>query len=161
MAISLDLHDYDNAEQMVYTIADAYFAFLEQHGDAAAEQLSDEQHTLMAYVYLDSMVQEGGFVALIASGYGEYVLLNPLVDSLRRWKIKPTPKILDKAKQLYQQVGAQIEAVAESGESVENLRQKFNQFEDLDGDYYEVAEGDMNAVAQYIAENKKKFCLSE
>ena len=39
---------YDSPEQMVYTLADACFAYLESAGEAAAEQLTDEQHTLMA-----------------------------------------------------------------------------------------------------------------
>ena len=42
--------------------------------------------------------QEGGFVQLIAAGYGEYVFHNPVADSQRRWRIKQTPTIVDKAK---------------------------------------------------------------
>ena len=54
---------------------------------------------------------------LIAAGYGEYVFHNPVADSLRRWRIKPTPKILDKAKALYGRDGAKIEEMANSGAS--------------------------------------------
>ena len=81
--------DYNpqNPAAFLYTLSDAYLAFIEAEGEAAMEALNDEQHTLMAYCYLDSQVQEGGFVQLIAAGYGEYVFMNPLADSLRRWRI--------------------------------------------------------------------------
>ena len=99
-------NESESDEQFVYTLADRCFAYLERHGEDAGEKLTDEQHTLMAYVFLDSQVQEGGFLQLIATGYGDYVFANPLADSLRRWKIKPTPKILDQAKTLYQLINA-------------------------------------------------------
>lgn len=156
---SVQLSDYDSAEQMVYTVADACFAYLERAGEAAMGKLSDELQALMAYVYLDSQVQEGGFVQLIASGYGEYVLENPLADSLRRWKIKPTPKILDQARALYRECGADIEAAAENGAEADSLRKTFAGFEELDGDYYDAAEADMQAVADYIAAYPDKFRL--
>ena len=148
---------YDSPEQMVYTLADACFAYLESAGEAAAEQLTDEQHTLMAYVYLDSQVQEGGFVQLIASGYGEYVLLNPLADSLRRWRIKPTPKIIDQARVLYEKSGAAIEALADEGAPLEAIRARFTDFEELDGDYYDAADEDLAAAAEYVQTNLAKF----
>ena len=81
-------NESESDEQFVYTLADRCFAYLERHGEDAGEKLTDEQHTLMAYVFLDSQVQEGGFLQLIAIGYGDYIFANPLADSLRRWKIK-------------------------------------------------------------------------
>lgn len=159
MNIDWKLEDFDDAEQAVYTLADRCFAYLENGGEAAAEKLTDEQHALMAYVYLDSQVQEGGFVQLIASGYGEYVLLNPLADSLRRWKIKPTPKILDQARALYEKHGADIEAAAETEQDLSVLRRRFPFFEELDGDYYDCAADDMRRAAEYIAEQPQKFCI--
>ncbi len=150
---------FESDEQKVYMLADACFAYLEQHGDEAEDKLIDEQHTLMAYVYLDSQVQEGGFLQLIASGYGEYVLLNPLADSLRRWKIKLTPRILDKAKALYLQEGSKIEAASDAGTDLDTLRREFDCFEELDADYYEAAEEDMAAVAAYLSAHPEKFAL--
>lgn len=150
--------DFEDAEQAVYTLADRCFAYLENGGDEEAGRLTDEQHALMAYVYLDSQVQEGGFVQLIASGYGEYVLLNPLADSLRRWKIKPTPKILDRARALYEKYGADIEAAAETEHDLDVLRRRFPFFEELDGDYYDCAAEDMQRAADYIAQEPQKFC---
>ena len=144
-------------EELIYTLADAYFAHIEQAGEAVLAQFSDEQHTLMAYVYFDSQVQEGGFVQLIASGYGEYIFANPVANSLRRWKVKQTPKIIDKAAALYQQCGAEIEAQSDAGVDVAGLRQQFNEFEELDADYYDCAEDDMAIVKDYIVANWSKF----
>ena len=150
-------NESESDEQFVYTLADRCFAYLERHGESASEKLTDEQHTLMAYVFLDSQVQEGGFLQLIATGYGDYVFANPLADSLRRWKIKPTPKILDQAKTLYQRYGAEIEELAGQGSGLEDIRRRYGIFEELDGEYYEASESDMQAVAEYIENEWPKF----
>ena len=150
-------NESESDEQFVYTLADRCFAYLERHGEDAGKKLTDEQHTLMAYVFLDSQVQEGGFLQLIATGYGDYVFANPLSDSLRRWKIKPTPKILDQAKTLYQRYGAEIEELAEQGIGLEDIRRRYGIFEELDGEYYEASESDMQAVAEYIENEWPKF----
>ena len=150
-------NESESDEQFVYTLADRCFAYLERHGEDAGEKLTDEQHTLMAYVFLDSQVQEGGFLQLIATGYGDYVFANPLANSLRRWKIKPTPKILDQAKTLYQRYGAEIEELAGQGSGLEDIRRRYGIFEELDGEYYEASESDMQAVAEYIENEWPKF----
>ena len=150
-------NESESDEQFVYTLADRCFAYLERHGEDAGEKLTDEQHTLMAYVFLDSQVQEGGFLQLIATGYGDYIFANPLADSLRRWKIKPTPKILDQAKTLYQRYGAEIEELAGQGNGLEDIRRRYGIFEELDGEYYEASESDMQAVAEYIENEWPKF----
>ncbi|WP_107992712.1 DMP19 family protein [Neisseria elongata] len=150
-------NESESDEQFVYSLADRCFAYLERHGEDAGEKLTDEQHTLMAYVFLDSQVQEGGFLQLIATGYGDYVFANPLADSLRRWKIKPTPKILDQAKTLYQRYGAEIEELAGQGSGLEDIRRRYGIFEELDGEYYEASESDMQAVAEYIENEWPKF----
>ena len=150
-------NESESDEQFVYTLADRCFAYLERHGEDAGEKLTDEQHTLMAYVFLDSQVQEGGFLQLIATGYGDYIFANPLADSLRRWKIKPTPKILDQAKTLYQRYGAEIEELAGQGIGLEDIRRRYGIFEELDGEYYEASESDMQAVAEYIENEWTKF----
>ena len=150
-------NESESDEQFVYTLADRCFAYIERHGEDAGEKLTDEQHTLMAYVFLDSQVQEGGFLQLIATGYGDYIFANPLADSLRRWKIKPTPKILDQAKTLYQRYGAEIEELAGQGSGLEDIRRRYGIFEELDGEYYEASESDMQAVAEYIENEWPKF----
>lgn len=142
-----------NSEQL-YQIAADLLNLMEQHG---AETLSDEQHTLLAYCYLDSQVQEGGFIQLIASGYGAYVLENPVANSLRHWRVKLTARILDKASQLYSKHGAKIEALADAGTDIDLLRQQFNEFEELDSDYYDCADDDMTLICDYVQKHLNRF----
>lgn len=148
--------------EQLYALAAGYLDFLADQGEEAGMlRLSDAQHTLLAYCYLDSQVQEGGFVQLIAAGYGDYVFANPLADSLRRWGIKATPKVLDKARLLYAEHGGQIEALAGEGADVADLRAQFGAFEELDGDYYDAAEDDMAAAAAYVAAHRAEFVLAD
>lgn len=151
-----DLNPQDAAE-FLYTLSAAYLDYTDAAGDEEMRCLNDEQHTLTAYCYFDSQVQEGGFVQLIAAGYGEYVFHNPVADSLRRWRIKPTPKILDKAKALYERDGAKIEEMADSGASLDAIRAEFPDFEELDGEYYEIADDDMAAAVAYVLANWERF----
>ena len=153
-----DLNPQDAAE-FLYTLSAAYLDYTDAAGDEEMRCFNDEQHTLTAYCYLDSQVQEGGFVQLIAAGYGEYVFHNPVADSLRRWRIKPTPKILDKAKALYERDGAKIEEMADSGASLDAIRAEFPDFEELDGEYYEIADDDMADVEGQAAALAQEFAL--
>ncbi len=146
--------------EQLYALAAEYLDFVAEQGEEAGmAKLGDAQHTLLAYCYLDSQVQEGGFVQLIAAGYGDYVFANPLADSLRRWGIKATPKVLDKARVLYAEHGGQIEALASDEVDVDALRAQFAAFEDLDGDYYDVADEDLAAAAEYVAAHQAEFVL--
>lgn len=146
-----------DAAEFLYTLSAALIDHTAAVGDTDMAGLNDEQHTLVAYCYLDSQVQEGGFVQLIAAGYGEYIFMNPVADSLRRWRIKPTPKILDKAKALYEKHGAEIEQLAEAETPLDDIRAKFPDFEELDAEYYDAADEDMAAAVEYAQANWKKF----
>ena len=142
---------------LLYTLVSAYLEYIAQNGDETLSSLSDEQHTLTAYCYLDSQVEEGGFVQLIASGYGEYIFRNPLADSLRRWRIKITPKIIDKAKSLYEKHGSAIESLADEGRDILSLRKLFPDFEEWDAEYFEATEQDLSLVAEHIRSNWETF----
>ena len=80
-----------------------------------------------------------------------------MADSLRRWRIKPTPKIIEQAAALYAKYGTKIEALAEEGNSVEVIRELVNDFEELDAEYYEAAEEDMATAAEYVRGAMTKF----
>lgn len=146
-----------DAAEFLYTLSAALIDHTAAIGDADMACLNDEQHTLVAYCYLDSQVQEGGFVQLIAAGYGEYIFMNPVADSLRRWRIKPTPKILDQAKALYEKHGAAIEHLAEEETDLATLRAQFADFEELDAEYYDAADEDMATAVAYVQTHWAKF----
>ncbi|QEY27071.1 DMP19 family protein [Neisseria zalophi] len=152
--IDLNSLDPQNPAEFLYTLAAAYIEYSEVHG---MDALNDEQHTLLAYCYLDSQVQEGGFLQLIAAGYGEYIFMNPVADSLRRWRIKPTPKVIDKVKALYLKYGEVIEKLAEQDKPLDEIRAQFDVFEEADGDYYEAADEDLAAAVEYVLANQEKF----
>lgn len=147
----------NDAAEFLYTLSAALIDHTAAIGDAGMVCLNDEQHTIVAYCYLDSQVQEGGFVQLIAAGYGEYIFLNPVADSLRRWRIKPTPKILDQAKVLYEKHGAEIERLAEEETDLNTLRTQFPDFEELDAAYYDTADEDMAVAVAYVQAHWAKF----
>lgn len=140
--------------EQLFATAQSYLDIMEAQGSDA---LSDEQHTLLAYCYLDSQVQEGGFVQLIAEGYGEYIFDNPLADSLRRWQMKATAKAIDQAKQLYRQHGAAIETAAGEGSDLDLLRRRFAEFEECDAAYYEAADEDLSAACAYVSAHIEHF----
>lgn len=139
----------------LYAMAASYAERLAASDDADA--LSDAEHTLLAYCYLDSQVEEGGFVQLIAAGFGDYVFANPLADTLRRWGIKATPKVIEAAQQFYAQHGAQIEALADEGIPIETLRAQYPHSEELDAAYYDVADDDMALVLDYVCAHPAHF----
>lgn len=141
----------------LYQLVDQYWQWLEQHGDNAMDSFTDEQHTLMAYIYLDSQVQEGGFLQLVATGFGEYIFNNPLADSLRRWKIKATPKAIESAYHYYQTAGSGIEQAAETETNLDTLRRRFNGFEESDADYFDAAETDLDIAKEYVLAHPEKF----
>ncbi len=141
----------------LYRLLDHSLLLLNELDEQRAADFNDTENTLLAYLCLDQHVEAEGFVYLIAAGYGSYTLLNPLADSLRRWGIKSTPKIIDKARSLYQQHGADIERLAEEGAAIDSLRQQFNDFEELDAAYYEVCEDDFPLVAAYVRDHPQQF----
>ncbi|WP_373741654.1 DMP19 family protein [Neisseria sp.] len=164
MNSQLNLQDFDTGADTVgflYAVGAALLEYTEAAGDADMTLLNDAQHTLVALCYLDSQVQEGGFVQLIAQGFGSYVFDNPVADSLRRWRIKPVPKILDKAVALYRKHGADIERLASDGLPAETLRAQFADFEELDADYYDAADEDLAAAAAYVREHWAEFARTD
>lgn len=144
----------DITTEQLFAIANRYLDIMQTQG---SEALSDEQHTLLAYCYLDSQVQEGGFVQLIAQGYGAYVFDNPLAEHLRRWRMKDTAKVLEQAARLYRRYGEAIEEAAEAGADLDVLRRKFDAFEECDADYYEAAEADLAAACRHVVDHADRF----
>ena len=67
--------------------------------------------------------------------------------------------MLDKARVLYAEHGGQIEALASDEVDMDDLRAQFAAFEELDGDYYDVADEDLAAAAAYVAAHQAEFAL--
>lgn len=128
-----------------------------RHSDHFIERYSGSQRALLAYLSLDLLMEDDGFVLLIADGRGEHALSHETAEYLRQWGVCDTPNIIDRARALYQQHGAAIQAAAQNGSSIEELRAQFPQFDELDADYCLVSEDDFCTVCPYIRRHPVEF----
>ena len=90
-----------------------------RHSDRFIERYSGAQRALLAYLSLDLLMEDDGFVLLIADGRGEHALSHETAEYLRQWGVCDTPNIIDRARILYQQHGEAIQAAARNGSSIE------------------------------------------
>ena len=128
-----------------------------RHSDRFIERYSGSQRALLAYLSLDLLMEDDGFVLLIADGRGEHALAPETAEYLRQWGVRDTPDIIDRARTLYQQHGAAIQAAAQNGSSIEELRAQFPQFDELDADYCLVSEDDFCTVCPYVRRHPAEF----
>lgn len=127
-----------------------------RHSDRFIECYSGAQRALLAYLSLDLLMEDDGFVVLITDGRGEHALAPETAEYLRQWGVCDTPNIIDRARALYQQHGAAIQA-ATPNSSIEKLRIQFPQFDELDADYCFVCEDDFCTVCSYIRRHPAEF----
>ena len=128
-----------------------------RHSDRFIERYSSAQRALLAYLSLDLLMEDDGFVLLIADGRGEHALAPETAEYLRQWGVRDTPDIIDRARTLYQQHGEAIQAAARNGSSIEELRAQFPQFDELDADYCLVCEDDFCTVCPYVRRHPAEF----
>ena len=128
-----------------------------RHSDRFIERYSDAQRALLAYLSLDLLMEDDGFVLLIADGRGEHALAPETAEYLRQWGVRDTPDIIDRARTLYQQHGEAIQAAARNGSSIEELRAQFPKFDELDADYCLVCEDDFCTVCPYVRRHPAEF----
>lgn len=62
---------------------------------------------------------------------------------------------------MYAKYGEEIEQLAEAETPLDDIRAKFTDFEELDGEYYETADEDMAAAVAYVQANWDKFAIIE
>ncbi|MBH5328648.1 DUF4375 domain-containing protein [Eikenella sp. S3360] len=128
-----------------------------RHTARGIEHFHGAEHTLLAYLSLDLLMEDDGFVLLIAAGRGEHALSAGLANELRRWGVQNTPDIIDRARALFQQHGAAIRAAAKRGDNIEQLRAQFPQFDELDADYCIVCEEDFSTICSYVRRHPADF----
>ena len=124
---------------------------------AAVERGSSTEHTLLAYLSLDLLLDEDGFVLLIAAGRAEHALSPQLAEALRRWSLSNTPAIIGRARKLYLRYGAAIQAAARRGEDIETMRRRFPQFDGLDEAYCLICEEDFSVVCSHVRRHPADF----
>ena len=103
--------------------------------DSNMNQLSLDEHCLLAYRYLRDEVMEGGFIQLIQNGYGPYVLLGPFPMLLKKeWGMKQFGQFLFDVAREYKIHRVELEA----DKSDDEFMAQYEQFETLNdyGDEY-------------------------
>ena len=137
----------------VYRVLDAYLHKLNHPSPAADPALSDEQNALLTYLRMDSIVEDHGFITLIAQGYGAAILTERMSQYLHQWPLARTARLFDQARALYQQHGATIESLAAQQASLDTLRQHFSDFTPLDEEYYLHCEDDFIAMFNHVRQH--------
>ena len=130
---------------------------LEQHPETTSPGRAPAQNALLAYLRMDKIVEDHGFAALIAQGYGREILLGGTAEHLHHWQIPVTPKLMDEARELYLAHGRDIEAQAAAGINEETLRQAFPQFAPLDEAYFMNCEEDFPLVYNHVRRHYADF----
>ena len=152
-----DLNPQDAAE-FLYTLSAAYLDYTDAAGDEEMRCLNDEQHTLTAYCYLDSQVQEGGFVQLIHNGLGGFIFLNPTGKAFREWGLQELFKILGKTHRLYSKYHAEIERDCDD-ETFMAMYEQFAEFDEFDEQFVENEELFTRQIAHYVDHHLDHFVV--
>ena len=139
----------------VYRLLDAYLQKLNHALPDPA--LTAEQNALLAYLRMDSIAEDHGFLALIAQGEGDTLLTASLSQYLHQWQLTRTARLFDQARALYQQHGADIQQQAAAGNSIEHLRQQFSAFTPIDEEYYLHCEEDFIALFNHVRQHFAVF----
>ena len=127
---------YNEAVTTLNTLTDELIARI--GGQLTSEnmnQLSIDEHCLLAYRYLRDEVMDGGFIQLIQNGYGPYVLLGPFPMLLKKeWGMKQFGQFLFDVAREYKKHREELEA----DKSDDDFMAQYEQYETLNdyGDDY-------------------------
>lgn len=144
-------------DEFLQVIIDIYLEIIE--GNLSAENmhlLNGHQHTLLAYHFFREEVNQGGFVQLIQNGYGSYTFDNPLAKSLRIFGAKELSKLIYRAKDIYDLNREELERET-TEEEFTAMYVDFEQFDDLEEQFFEIEEQSTAAIAQYVNDNIELF----
>lgn len=122
--------------------------------------LSTDQITLVAYVWLRDEVMDGGFVQLIHNGYGGFIFDNPFAKMMKEWGLRDLSKLIYNARKLYKEYGDDI-AKDCSDEEFMSLFEKYPEFDDFDDNFVESEEEWTEGVAHYIDGHIENFAKVE
>ena len=119
-------------------------------------KFNEEQLSLLYYDSLYGQVSNGGFIQLIQNGYGQFVFTEKFINIIKSWGAKSTSNILTKAKVFYEKYKDEIEVEA-SLEEFSLMYEKFIEFEELDDEFYEVMDVEINMIRKFVEKNLNKF----
>jgi hypothetical protein len=147
----------DDAWNYIYVFLDKYFEIIKNSKDKEImNKFNEYQHTLMAYMYLDSEVCNGGFLQLIQNGYGGYIFNNPFSKYIKSWGAEKAAEIVDKAKIIYNKYKNELEK-ERSMEEFSELYKKITEFESLEDEYYEINDHETEKIKEYVENHLNNF----
>jgi hypothetical protein len=144
-------------DEFLSVFTDAYLEAI--GGKVTAEnmdKLSWEQHTLLALHFFTTEMNEGGFVQLIQNGYGGYIFDNPLAKSLKQFGAESFPKIIYKAKEIYDANKEELERET-TDEEFNAMYVDFEQFDDLEEQFFYCEEKEIALIASFVDDNIERF----
>lgn len=147
--------------EYIYLFVDEYFKVLDhaqQNDIDPSTVLNDHQHTLLAFMYLDAEVTNGGFIQLIHNGYGPYIFESPFVDQMISWELSNLGALLKQVLPLYELNKEEIEEEGDL-EDFSELYKELDEFEKYDNEYYTMNESNVKLIRNYIATHLEDFAI--
>jgi len=147
------------AETYIMTITDAYLAALDgQLTEYNMNELSNEQHTLLAYRYILDEVMDGGFIQLIQNGLGPYVLDGPFPAMMKKaWDLPEFGKYVYEVRKEYHRHREELEADLSEEEfmALYEQQERMNELGDRFLDDFQ--EDTTPAIANYVRQHEEDF----
>lgn len=122
--------------------------------------LTTDQITLLAYVWLRDEVMDGGFVQLIHNGYGPFIFDNPFAKMMKGWGLRDLSKLIYAAGKQYRVDKTEIERDCDDDEFMA-LFERFPKFDDFDDTFVENEEEWTSQIAHYLDEHLDSFAQIE
>jgi len=144
-------------QQFLQTIIDAYLEALD--GQLTAKNMdlfNGWQHSLLAWYYFSTEVNQGGFIQLIQNGYGSYIFDNPFAKAMRLFGAEELSKIVYKAKKIYDIHRDKLEHET-TDEEFMTMYLEFEQFDELEEKYFDIEDQQIDAIANYVKTHLENF----
>lgn len=122
----------------------------------AMSKLNGHQNALLAYSIFREEMNDGGFVQLIQNGYGGYFFDNPFAKAMRLFGAKPLSKLVYAAKKIYDENKKELERETTDEEFL-SMYVDFEDFDELEEEFFMIEEETTNAIAHYVDENISLF----
>ncbi|MBO4530693.1 MAG: DMP19 family protein [Paludibacteraceae bacterium] len=147
----------NGVDDFLKVFTDAYWK--EINGEINAEsmtKLNGHQNALLAYSIFRNEMNDGGFVQMIQNGYGGYFFDNPFAKAMRLFGAKPLSKLVYAAKKIYDSNKKELERET-SEEEFLSMYVDFEEFDDLEEEFFFMEEETTSAIAHFVDENIELF----
>lgn len=144
-------------KEFLRSIAETYLTAIGGNLNTSNMQLLNGwQHVLLSWYFFSTEMDEGGFVQLIQNGYGGYIFDNPFAKALRLMGARDLSKLLYKAKKIYDENKTILERDT-SEEEFNAMYVDFEQFDELEEEYFDMEEEQLEIISAYVKEHLSDF----